>query len=264
MTSRVSRLQALNLVAAVGTVAFNVWVSRRPPRGVTQSEVSAAYPTLITPAGWAFAIWGVIYAALLGFALYQIRPGQRSRPYLVQIGWLNAGAAVANVSWLVVFPYSYGRPELAPLTLVPMYGLVALLLALYLRLGVGLRRVGVTEKLAVHVPFSLYLGWVTPAAMVNTAVVVKALWPEITVETQRALSVVVLTSLLGMGVLILRNRRDVAFALAIAWAASGIAAGRQAEPTIAALAMAAALVVVGTVLILPVLRRESFPSVYLR
>jgi hypothetical protein len=258
-----SGLQALNLVSVVGTVAFNVWVSHRPPNGVTQSEVSAAYPTLITPAGWAFAIWGAIYLALLCFALYQLRPSQRGRPYLAQIGWLNAAAAVANASWLVAFPHTYGRPELTPLTLVPMYGLVAFLLVLYLRVGVGLRPVGVAEKLAVHVPFSLYLGWVTPAAIINTAVVVKALRPEISLEVQRALTVTVLMALLGMGVLILRNRRDLAFALAIAWAASGIAAGRQAEPAIAALATAAALALAGTILILPILRRESFAAVYL-
>ena len=196
-------LQALNLVSVVATVVFNVWVSRQPPNGVTQSEVSAAYPTLITPAGWAFAIWGAIYVALLCFALFQLRPSQRARPYLAQIGWLNAGAAAANASWLVAFPHTYGRPELAPLTLVPMYGLAAFLLAIYLRLGVGRRPVGVAEKLAVHVPFSLYLGWVTPAAMVNTAVVVKALRPGISLEMQRALAVVVL-----MAVHFWRVRKD--------------------------------------------------------
>ena len=258
-----SALQALNLVAVVGTVAFNVWVSRRPLNGVTQGEISAAYPTLITPAGWAFAIWGVIYMGLLVFALYQARPSQRSRPYLTQIGGWHAGAAVCNVSWLVAFHYTYDRPGSTPLTLLPMYGLAACLLALYLRQGIGLRTVGTAEKLGVQVPFSLYLGWVSVAAMVNTAVVVKALAPDISLATQRALTGVVLCTLLVMGVLILRNRRDLAFALALAWAASGIAAARPDEPILATLAAVVALVLIGTVLVLPMLRREPYTKVYL-
>jgi hypothetical protein len=256
-------LQALNLVAVVGTVAFNVWVSRRPLNGVTQGEISAAYPTLITPAGWAFAIWGLIYTGLLVFALYQLRPTQRSRPYLGQIGAWHAGAAVCNVSWLVVFHHTYGRPASTPLTLLPMYGLVACLLALYLRQGVGLRSVGTSQKLAVQAPFSLYLGWVSVAAMVNTAVVVKALVPDVALVTQRALSVIVLSALLVMGVLILRNRRDLAFALALAWAASGVASARQDEPVLATLALATALVLIGAALVLPLLRRESYTTAYL-
>ena len=73
-------LQRANLVSVLGTLAFNTWVSVRPLNGVTTGEVSAAYPTLITPPGWVFSIWGVIYAALLVFAFYQARPAQRSRP----------------------------------------------------------------------------------------------------------------------------------------------------------------------------------------
>nr|MBS0038460.1 hypothetical protein [Saprospiraceae bacterium] len=37
----------------------------------TVGEISAQYPTLITPAGYAFSIWGVIYLLLIGFVGYQ-------------------------------------------------------------------------------------------------------------------------------------------------------------------------------------------------
>lgn len=40
--------------------------------------VSAAYPTLFTPAGWAFAIWGLIFIMEGVFAIYQLLPSVRS------------------------------------------------------------------------------------------------------------------------------------------------------------------------------------------
>jgi hypothetical protein len=35
--------------------------------GVTSADVSNMHPTLITPAGFTFAIWGIIYTLLLLF-----------------------------------------------------------------------------------------------------------------------------------------------------------------------------------------------------
>ena len=51
-------LQAANLIAVVGTIVFNGWVNVRPLNGVTTGEVSNAYPSLFTPPGWVFSIWG--------------------------------------------------------------------------------------------------------------------------------------------------------------------------------------------------------------
>jgi hypothetical protein len=257
-------LQVANVVAVLATIAFNGWSNAAPLNGVTMAEVSRSYPSLFTPAGWAFSIWGVIYVALLVFAVFQVRPGQRQRPYLIRIGWLHAATFVCNATWIVVFHFSYGRPGMVPLTLIPMYGLFACLLAIYLRLPIGLGPVGSAEKLAVHVPFSLYLGWVTVATMANTAFVLNAAIPGISLPIQRAFTVAVLVAVLVVGVLILRNRRDLAFALALVWAASGIAAERTDYPEIAATAAGTALIVACTILVLPRLRGQSFTAFYLR
>jgi hypothetical protein len=256
-------LQAANVVAVVATIGFNGWVNAMPLNGVTTGEVSNAYPSLFTPPGWVFAIWGLIYAALCIFAVYQLRPSQRGRPYLLHVGWFHVLSAVCNCTWLVVFHFSYGRAGLAPLTLLPMYLLFASLLAIYLRLRIGLEAVGTPEKLAVHVPFSLYLGWVTLATMTNTAFVLNAAVPEIPLSIQRLFTAVLLLAVLAVGLLILRNRRDLVFALVIVWAASGIAATRSAYPEIAATATGTAIVIAGAILALPRLRGQSFAGVYL-
>jgi hypothetical protein len=255
-------LPAVNLVAVPATIAFNGWVNARPLNDVTTGEISAAYPSLFTPPGWAFSIWGLIYAALLVFSIYQVRPGQRSRPYLSRIGWFHAASALCNCAWLVVFHFSFGRPGLAPVTLIPMYLLFGSLLAIYLRLRIGLDPVGVAEKLAVHLPFSLYLGWITVAAMVNTSFALNSLIPGIPLAIQRGFTLVLLLAVLAVGLLILRNRRDFVFALVIVWTTVGIAAERSAYPEIAVTAGLTALVVAGTVLLLPFLRGQNVAACY--
>jgi len=45
--------------------------------GQLTAAVSDANPTLITPAGYVFSIWGIIYILLGVFVVYQALPGQQ-------------------------------------------------------------------------------------------------------------------------------------------------------------------------------------------
>lgn len=44
--------------------------------------------SLVTPAGWAFSIWGPLYAGSLVFAVYQALPSQRDNGLLASIRML--------------------------------------------------------------------------------------------------------------------------------------------------------------------------------
>ena len=57
-----SLLYALIMNSLAGSPAFN---------GKTVGMVSAKYDTLFAPAGYAFAIWGIIYLLLIAFVVYQ-------------------------------------------------------------------------------------------------------------------------------------------------------------------------------------------------
>jgi hypothetical protein len=62
-------------------------------------------------------------------------------------------------------------------------GLIFLLLmsliAIYLRLNVGREPAPLRERLAVHLPFSVYLGWITIATIADVAVTLVALnWAD--------------------------------------------------------------------------------------
>ena len=68
--------------------------------GVNTAKVSDANPTLITPPGYVFAIWGVIYLLLGVFVVYQALPNQQEKDFQTKVGWLFALSCVVNVCWL--------------------------------------------------------------------------------------------------------------------------------------------------------------------
>src|SRR3954453_23869179 len=57
----------------------------------------------VTPAGYAFAIWGLIYAASLVLAVYQAGPGQRERELHRRTGWWLVAAFTASTIWVPIF-----------------------------------------------------------------------------------------------------------------------------------------------------------------
>ena len=63
------------------------------------------------------------------------------------------------------------------LSFLIMLIILASLIAIYVRLGIGRGTASVAEKIFVHLPFSIYLGWITVATVANTtALLVNAGW----------------------------------------------------------------------------------------
>jgi hypothetical protein len=214
-------IQILNLIAVIATVAVNSLANIIPFNGQTTGEVSDAIPTLFTPAGYVFSIWSVIYLGLFAFALYQALPSKRDEEFLDRIGYWFVASSVFNMIWIVLWHY-----EQFVLTLILMLGLLISLIAIYVRLGVGRRKVSAGERWLVHLPFSIYLGWISVATIANvTTVLVTAGWggwgisPEIW-----AVLVILVGGALGIAMAL--TRRDWAYPLVIVWAFIGIVVAR--------------------------------------
>ena len=165
MAYRPTLLNLSNFVAFVLVVIVNGLAgSTTLIGGQATADVSDANPTLITPAGYVFAIWGVIYLLLAVFVIYQMLPSQQTKVFQKQIGWLFVLSSILNIVWLFTWQY-----EQLLLSVLIMFLLLGTLIAIYLRLDVGRAKVGMAERLAVHVPFSTYLGWITIASIANVA-----------------------------------------------------------------------------------------------
>ena len=252
-----------NFVAFLIVLVMNFLIDKLPVNGVYTAQVSDSYPNLFTPSGYVFAIWGVIYLMALLFVAYQIRPSQMSSPYIGKIGWLYLGSALLNSSWLIVFHYSYGIPLLYLVSTALLVLLIVDLATIYRRLDIGGSEVPHREfKLAVHVPMSLYLGWISVATIAGIASAINAVIPGISVEIQSIVTAIMLFATLGLTLYMLWARRDLAFGAVVIWAVAGISLKQADNPIISIAALIVLAVAAFAVLIFPSVRRIRLLSYY--
>lgn len=219
------------------------------------ANVSALYPSLITPAGFTFAIWGIIYALLFVFVVFQLLPGHRQDAFHSQVGYLFALSSVFNIMWLFLWQYDYIAESV-----VLMFALLASLIAIYLRLRIGKSEVPLGEKLSVHLPFSVYLGWITVASIANVAsALVSVNWDDFGIS-ETTWAVLVLAVALIIALAVLATRRDVAYDLVITWALLGIMANQGEHPDVATTAEVASIITLIAVIAVVLVSRLKHAS----
>lgn len=156
-------LRLLVAVSVVAMIVMNVLANALPFFGRGTGEVSAFYPTLVTPAGYIFAIWGVIYIALIAYLVAQFLEPLAADLLPEALAWPLIVSSVANVGWLLLWQ-SLNIYWTVPVMLV----LLASLIIAY-RLSRRDRPTNPSglERLAVRAPLGLYLGWVSVATIAN-------------------------------------------------------------------------------------------------
>jgi hypothetical protein len=231
--------QIVNIVAVIATIAINGLANALPLNGQTTGEISNRFDVYFVPAGYVFSIWGLIYIGLILFAGFQALSSQRGNPRLERIGYLFALSCAANILWLFLWHY-----EQFPLTLITMLCLLGLLIAIYLRLDVGRADITLSERWLVHIPISVYLGWISVATIANATTTLEFIgWDGWGIAPQ-LWAVIMLAVGTGLAALMRIYRRDVAFLLVIVWAFAGIAVAQAHAPLVANAAWTASGVVV--------------------
>jgi benzodiazapine receptor len=232
-------LQSFNVAVFAVTVIVNGLASSLALNGVTTAEVSDLYFTLVTPAGYVFSIWGVIYTLLLLFVVFQALPSQREKPFLEQISVLFILSGVFNVVWLFLWHY-----DQIVLSVVLMFALLATLIAVYMRLGIGKTSVTLKERLFVHLPFSVYLGWITVASIANVAsALVSIQWDGFGLASETWAVLVIAVAVL-ITLVVIATRKDVAYSLVLVWALVGIAVNQSDYRDIVTAATASVIIII--------------------
>lgn len=243
--------QILVLLALAVTIFINYLSNALPINGRTPGEISDLFPVRFTPAGYVFSIWSIIYLGLIAYAIYQALPGQRANPRLRAIAWPFVLSCVANSGW--IFAWHYG---LYPLSLLIMLALLGSLITLYARLYPTYPVVAVAERWTTHIPFRIYLGWVTVATIANTTIVLyNAGWQGalLTAETWAALLIVIATAI---GFFFALRLRDAAYTLVLVWAFVGIYVKQNDAALTAYTALVMAGLLAGTALFALFLRQR--------
>lgn len=218
----------LNILTLIIMVTVNILANALPINGMNTGEISDNIPSLFTPAGYVFAIWGVIYVAMFAFAIFQALPAQRDNPRLEQIGYWFILANIFNTVWIFLW-----HNLLFGWSLLVIIGLLISLLMVYLRAGIGVQRSTTKERWLLDIPFGIYVGWASVATIANTATVLivnnwngfgiaPEIWTAIVLAVATALSV-------AMTLL----RREVAYPLVIIWSFVGIIVAHSDTPTVA-------------------------------
>jgi benzodiazapine receptor len=224
-SDRSNLLRIANIIAFILTIIVNSLAgSTTIIGGQNTAAISDANFTLITPAGYVFSIWGIIYTLLGIFVVYQALPSQKGKEYQSKIGWLFVLSSLINIIWLFLWQY-----ELLIFSVVLMFMLLATLIAIYLRLDIGKTNSKLAEKIAIQLPFSTYLGWITIASIANVATTLVSLnWDGFGIAPQTWASAIIVIALLLASIVIIK-RRDIAYSLVIAWAFIGISAAQTNE-----------------------------------
>ncbi|MFC2003117.1 hypothetical protein ACFLV4_04145 [Chloroflexota bacterium] len=228
--SRLLTLSILNLIGFLGTVAVNGLANALPLNNKTTGELSDQYPNLFVPAGLTFSIWGVIYILLVIFVIYgliiSVKNNTQKTAFIENIGILFFISSLANIGWIFAWHY-----EILPLSLVLMLVILGSLITIYLRLHIGKSDSSSSEKYLVHLPFSVYLGWITIATIANvTAVLVDINWNTFGLGEQFwAVAVIIVGIAIALSVLF--TRKDIFYCLVVDWALLGILLKRLADST---------------------------------
>lgn len=227
-----------NVLAFAFAIALNTLANILPMNGLTTGQVSDSFAVYFVPAGYVFAIWGLIYVALLAFIVYQALPAQRDDAELASIdGWFVV-SCLANGIWIPLWHY-----KIFVWTVPVMLLLLVSLIAIYLRLDIGRRAKSGIKKWLLQVPFSIYLGWITVATVANVTDVLSYLrWNGWGIAPQ-TWAVVMLLVAAAIALVVNWTRADVGYVLVIAWAFVGIAVKQYATKSVAYTAVLLAIIV---------------------
>lgn len=210
----------INLIAFLGMLTVNYLANALPIAGRDTGEISGMYPNLFVPAGFTFAIWGVIYAALLGFIAVGFF--QKYEDEIHAIGSLFAISCLANMGWLFAFHHLWIKTSM-----VFMVILLVTLITLYQNLWQQKKQSVKSNWLSV--PFSIYLGWISVATIANTAITLMDLGVAPDTPFALVMTISVITVAIILALTMLQGLNDYFYALVIVWALYGIYSKRIAD-----------------------------------
>ena len=147
-------------IALVGTIIINILANTLPIGNFNTGQISAMYPTLITPPGITFGIWGVIYAMLIVFVVMQFFRGT-AEDYGTFSSYFIL-SCLFNTVWIFAW-----HSQMIVLATLAIAALFVVLIKLY-----TLTR---ESTFVARTTFSIYYAWITIATMIALFVLVKTL-----------------------------------------------------------------------------------------
>lgn len=251
---KIKILALFNLLAFV----FHLTISTLTQIGVltntNMAQMSAKYDTVFTPAGLTFSIWGIIYLGLISFCFYQLYKAfknkdiEYSNQITSKIGVLFIINNISTGLWLLAFLNEY----LFVSVLLMLIQLISLLL-IHLRINSSDLEISFANKLLIHIPLSIYFGWISIATIANTSAYLKSInWNGGLDDSLWVILLISIASLLALFMIFIR--KNIVFGFVVLWALYGIVLKRQQvdpiefEAVINAAYSAIAIILIGIII----------------
>lgn len=239
MSKTSSQIKQISVIAAtIGVIFVNYLAGTGQINNTMPGDISDKYQTAITPAGYAFSIWSLIYLGLIAFSIYQALPSQAGNRRFSRIRTLYIANCAANCIWIYLWHYGFIAASLA--------AMAAILLTLIL---INLNARGIesaAETWTTKVPFNLYFGWITVASILNASIVLVYFGVQTGENAARILGCLLIAAAVFPAIVIRKSFDFPSYALIVAWALIAIAVKQFAEIPVAAAAIIGAIILIFT------------------
>ncbi|BDR54713.1 hypothetical protein KIMH_08240 [Bombiscardovia apis] len=204
-------------------VAFNGYAEVFQFQGTTTGQIAKSANVWFMPAGYAFAIWGLIY---IGLAVWLVRycmagPSRKKLGFLPMSlsGLIFVATCALNICWL-----AFWHMKRFTISLIIILALTVLTWLLYaiVRHDEDEKNTSSAVRILDWAPLSLYGGWLTVATVLNAFFDAEVLSMGIADVIQVFAVVILLGLLLIVAFLMEQKANDWVFGLVIFWSALAI------------------------------------------
>lgn len=129
-------------------------------------DISDKYQAIVSPAGSAFSIWGLIFMSQAAFTIAQMLPKFRSKPVVQEMKYYWLFVCLAQSAWSIFFGYEMIAVAMVAIFMI-FFGLLAVVLKQYFA---NLERT-LVEFWLFRFPFMIHCGWLTAASILNVNLV---------------------------------------------------------------------------------------------
>ncbi|MCK9451053.1 MAG: hypothetical protein M0Q90_05130 [Bacteroidales bacterium] len=213
-------LASLHLVVVILLIFWNYYSNTGAINNKTVASVSDNLDNLFTPAGYAFAIWGIIYLGLLVLGIYMVVRAFKSEgnnTFIAKAAPTLIMAHLGNAIWLW-----FWLNEATGISVIVMGFILSMLILTVLRLN--MQRWDAPLKFIAFVwwPIDLYFGWISVATIANiSAYLGKLNWTGGISEINWTIIMIFIATLLALFMIFARNMRE--YAAVFIWAFIAIA-----------------------------------------
>ena len=183
---------------------------------VLDSQFDNVPKVLIQPAGYAFSIWGPIFLGMIIYSWFQMKPERVDSPHLHTATLAGISAALASIAFV---PINYLNIQWFVFVNI-IWHLISLIF-----LFVALRKQIVLETNTnthwYYLPTQMYLGWISAATAISTALMLTEAGLILPIEQQVTITAVIIGALILIGTF-MAFQKGMVVPLVFIWAAIGI------------------------------------------